>query len=146
MPCAICAASDALTYYSKSSVFFLIHFVHTSLNLPPIFTFSACLFLLFLCFISFLLFPCASVGDNTRAWVPHYLLPYWMEHTLFARRNLDRFCKHSAVKLNFKLTLWFLRSTSASTAGRSRSSVSTAARGSATPARTAATWAQRNAR
>ena len=31
--------------------------------------------LLFLCLISFLLFPCASVWENTRAWVPHFLLP-----------------------------------------------------------------------
>ena len=27
----------------------------------------------FLCLISFLLFPCASVWENTRAWVPHFL-------------------------------------------------------------------------
>ena len=39
---------------------------------------SSYLFRLFLYLISFLLFPCASVWENTRAWVPHFLQPYWM--------------------------------------------------------------------
>ena len=34
---------------------------------------SSCLLSLFLYLISFLLFPCASVWENTRAWLPHFL-------------------------------------------------------------------------
>ena len=33
---------------------------------------------LFLYLISFLLFPCMTVSENTHAWVPHFLLLYWM--------------------------------------------------------------------
>ena len=34
--------------------------------------------LLFLCLISFLLFLCASVWENTRTWVPHLIHSYLM--------------------------------------------------------------------
>ena len=37
---------------------------------------------IFNCLISILLFPCASVRENIRAWVPRFLLPYWMELAL----------------------------------------------------------------
>ena len=37
-----------------------------------------------LCLVSFLLFPCASVWENTRAWVPHVLKPYWMAPSFFS--------------------------------------------------------------
>ena len=32
------------------------------------------IFLLFLSLISFLMFPCASVWENARTWVPHFLV------------------------------------------------------------------------
>ena len=41
---------------------------------------------LFLCFILFLLFPCASDWENTRAWVPHALIAI-LKGPFFARWN-----------------------------------------------------------
>ena len=46
---------------------------------------SSNLLRLFRCLISFLLFPCASVWENTLAWVPHFLLP--LVYSFFTRRN-----------------------------------------------------------
>ena len=43
--------------------------------------------LTFCIFISFLLFPCASVWENTHAWVLHFLSPYWMVVALFLQCN-----------------------------------------------------------
>ena len=42
---------------------------------------------LFLYLISFLLFPCESVWENTRAWVLNFLWPYWMVLNFFAKRH-----------------------------------------------------------
>ena len=42
-------------------------------------SFSSSYFLpLFHCLISILLFPCASVWENTRVWVPHFLSSDWI--------------------------------------------------------------------
>ena len=49
---------------------------------------SSYLLLLFLCLISLLLFPCASVWENTRAWAPHFLV------VLF-RRCLGKFTEYA---------------------------------------------------
>ena len=49
------------------------------------------------CFISFLLFLCLSVWENTCAWVPHFLLPYWMVPYFFAKRD-DLLGRESPVK------------------------------------------------
>ena len=46
-------------------------------------------FLLFLCIISFLLVPRASVWENTRAWVPHFLWPYWIGSCFFPTAQLQ---------------------------------------------------------
>ena len=43
--------------------------------------------LLSLCVISFLLFPCASVQENTCTWVPHFLEPYRMVLVFFRQCN-----------------------------------------------------------
>ena len=51
---------------------------------------SSCL-LLFLCRVSFLLSPFASVWENTCSCVPHYLLPYSMVHACFFGRQ-NSFC------------------------------------------------------
>ena len=42
----------------------------------PYSSLSSYLLGLFLYLISFMLFPCASVWENTRAWVPYFLYPY----------------------------------------------------------------------
>ena len=47
-------------------------------------SFSAFLLPLFLCFLSFLLFSCSSVWENTRAWIPLFLWKYWMDRAFFA--------------------------------------------------------------
>ena len=65
--------------------------------------FSSSYFLpLFHCLIFILLIPCGGVSKNTRAWVPHFLLPYWMELALFGTNHLLwwRACYQ---KLNYKL-------------------------------------------
>ena len=50
-------------------------------------SFSSSYFLpLFHYLISILLFPGAGVWENTRAWVPHFLLPHWMELAVFGHR------------------------------------------------------------
>ena len=48
----------------------------------PLYFFPFSLF--FACLLSFLPFPCSSVWENTQAWVPLFLLPYWMELNFFA--------------------------------------------------------------
>ena len=59
-------------------------------------------FFLFHCLISILLFPCASVWENTRAWVPHFLYSYWMELVLFWHQySFVVTCLLSKTKLNF---------------------------------------------
>ena len=55
-------------------------------------TLSACILTLFFSLISIVLFPCTSVRENTRTWVPHSLLAYWMVLAFFARRNTPYFC------------------------------------------------------
>ena len=48
---------------------------------------SSYLLRMFRCLLSFLLFPCASDFENTRAWVPHFLKPYWMVLVFFRQCN-----------------------------------------------------------
>ena len=65
-------------------------------------SFSSSYFLpLFHCLISILLFPCTSVWENTLAWVPNFLLPYWMELVLFGHQySFVVTCLLSKTKLN----------------------------------------------
>ena len=46
---------------------------------PRLYSYLLCLFF----FISFLLFPCASVLENTYAWVPHFLYSHTEWYLLF---------------------------------------------------------------
>ena len=64
---------------SEFLVFFscLLYFV-------PYSRLSSYRFRLFLHLILFLLLFCLSVWENTRAWVPHFLQPYWMVPSFFA--------------------------------------------------------------
>ena len=62
-------------------------FLSCPLYFFPYWRLSSYLLPLFLYLISFLLFPCASVWENTRAWVPLFLLPYWMVLAFFQQCN-----------------------------------------------------------
>ena len=53
---------------------------------------SSYLLRLFLYLISFLLFPCASVWENTRAWVTHFL------YLLFSRNEIIKIVEESPIK------------------------------------------------
>ena len=64
---------------------FIIIVFWLSCNRP--YGFSTYILHLFLYLISFLLFRSASVWKNTRAWVPHFLKPYWMVPYFFAKRH-----------------------------------------------------------
>ena len=59
---------------------------------------SSYLLRLFVYLISFLLFPCASVWENTRAWAPHFLWPYWMVPSFFRSVKAMNNWKQSAIK------------------------------------------------
>ena len=59
---------------------------------------------MFLYFISLLLFPFASVWENIRAWVLHFLLLYWMVPSFFARRHSPCFGRSYAYQ-NFIILL-----------------------------------------
>ena len=55
----------------------------------------------------FLLFTCASVWENTRAWVPHFLWPNWMVPSLLAMRNTlfePKLRLSNQIKLNLSIS------------------------------------------
>ena len=53
----------------------------------------------FLGYISILLFPCASVRKNTRAWVPHFYSHAEYKHVFFTLPWSNLFLLESAIKL-----------------------------------------------
>ena len=68
-------------YGDMPSKFFLLcplYFFHSHASL-------FCRLRLFLYLISFLLFKCASIWENTGARIPHFLEPYWLVPSFFAK-------------------------------------------------------------
>ena len=74
------------------------------LGLCPLYLFPYSLYsvypLLFLGFISFSLFQCASVGANTFVWVPHFSFAILNVTCRLRSAITEKFWKRSAVKLN----------------------------------------------
>ena len=76
---------DSTKWLDRTS-FFRVFFFSCQLYFFP-HSFSSSYFLpLFHCPISILMLPWASVWESTRAWVPHFLQPYWMELVLFGHQ------------------------------------------------------------
>ena len=84
----------------------LFYFVPTLLVsiLTPLFLSSSSVSLPFLCLISFLLFQCASVWGNTRAWVLHFLRPYLMALVFFLTTQLH--VHKRRLRLDSRLGWW----------------------------------------
>ena len=81
--------SGLLFIYTCSLYFFPYLLLFLSYLLPP-----------HLYFIIFLVFPCASVWENTRAWAQHFLWLYWMVDVFFLSIiKTIIFLKRSAIKL-----------------------------------------------
>ena len=59
-----------------------------------------------ICLISFLLFPCKSVWENTRAWVPNFLQPYWMVPSFIAKRD-NRNGRRVACRKLITIIIWY---------------------------------------
>ena len=70
--------------------------------LLPFSVFSACVSHLFLCLITILLFPCATVMENTPARVPHCISMSYRVVQM-SSTNGDKIWKRSVFKLNLKL-------------------------------------------
>ena len=66
-----------------SGLIFFVSALLLSILMPP-FLPSSSVYL-----ISFLLFTCASVWENTLAWVPHFQSPYWIVLAFFSRHNFN---------------------------------------------------------
>ena len=62
-------------------------------------------FFVFLCLISLLLFPCATVMENTRAWVSHFLEPYWIVLYFVVKRDGRNSGRVACQKLTIRIII-----------------------------------------